>query len=310
MLPVRLDDDTARLHTVVVHMPSRRDPSVLGKALDNALSEEERLFRAKLERHYKPAFPAELGDPRNINIQRYSDQHTAFITLLEDHGIEVLHAEPVQGCIAQTYTRDMAFVVADIVFVTRPERSDRRREIEGIDHLLARCAKVVGIEAGTIEGGDVIVLPQWVLVGLGEKTDIAATDALTGELKARGIDRQVVPLHLALSSVVHLDCVFNPVSPDVALVYPTALTDETLGWLRRRFDLIEATLDETTALQVNTVNLDARTVVMTPGSDRLAEQLARRGFEVLIAAYDEVKKGYGAFRCTTLPLRREGPQPK
>ena len=198
----------------------------------------------------------------------------------------------------------MAFVVADIVFVTRPERSDRRREIEGIDHLLARCAKVVRIEAGTIEGGDVIVLPQWVLVGLGEKTDMAATDALTGELEARDIDRQVVPLHLALSSVVHLDCVFNPVSPDVALVYPPALADETLGWLRRRFDLIEVTLDETTALQVNTVNLDARTVVMAPGSDRLAEQLARRGLEVLITAYDEVKKGYGAFRCTTLPLRR------
>lgn len=99
MLPVRVDDDTARLHTVVVHMPSRQDPSVLGKALDKALSEEERLFRAKLERHYKPAFPAELGDPRNINIQRYSDQHKAFITLLQDHGIEILHAEPVQGCV-------------------------------------------------------------------------------------------------------------------------------------------------------------------------------------------------------------------
>jgi N-dimethylarginine dimethylaminohydrolase len=189
--------------------------------------------------------------------------------------------------------------------VTRPERTDRRRETQGIDSLLKRCARLVRLEVGSIEGGDVIVLPQWILVGIGEKTDKAAADELRDEIAARGIGRQVVPLHLAMSRMVHLDCVFNPVSPEVALVYPPALTEEAYGWLRRRFDLIEATLDETTALQINTINLTPRTVVLTRGSDRLAEQLGRRGYEIVTVAYDEVGKGYGAFRCTTLPLRRE-----
>lgn len=304
-LPIRVDDDTARLLTVIMHTPPERDPWVFQEELATALKEEEALFRANPERRNKPPFPAELGDPYNIDLRRYCDQHTAFVTLLQEHGVEVLQAAPVKGCIAQAYTRDIAFVMSDIVFVTRPQRTDRRRETQGIDSLLKRCARLVRLKVGSIEGGDVIVLPQWVLVGIGENTEAAAADELRDELAAHGIGRHVVPLHLAMSRVVHLDCVFNPVSPEVALIYPPALTEEAYAWLRRRFDLIEATLGETTALQINTINLTPRAVVMMRGSDRLAERLTRRGFEVVMLAYDEVGKGQGAFRCTTLPLRRE-----
>lgn len=304
-LPIRVDDDTARLLTVIMHTPLERDPWVFQEELATALKEEDALFGAKPERQNKPPFPAELGDPYNIDLQRYFDQHAAFMTLLQERGVEVLQAAPVKGCVAQTYTRDIAFVVSNIVFVTRPERTDRRREIQGIKSLLKRCAGLVRLKVGSIEGGDVIVLPQWVLVGIGEKTDATAADELRKEFAAHGIGRHVVPLQLAMSRVVHLDCVFNPVSPEVALIYPPALTEEAYAWLRRRFDLIEATLGETTALHINTINLTPRTVVMMRGSDRLAERLTRHGFEVVMLAYDEVGKGYGAFRCTTLPLRRE-----
>lgn len=304
-LTIRVDDDTGRLLTLIMHTPRKRDPRLFQEEIATALNEEKTLYRAKLERQNKPPFPAELGDPYNIHLQRYFDQHAAFMTVLQERGVEVLQAAPVKGCVAQTYTRDIAFVVSDIVFVTRPERKDRRREKQGIESLLKRCARLVRLKGGSIEGGDVIVLPQWLLVGIGEKTDAAAADELRKEFAAHGIGRNVVPLHLAMSRVAHLDCVFNPVSPEVALIYPPALTEEAYAWLRRRFDLIEATLGETTALQINTINLTPRTVVMMQGSDRLAERLTRRGFEVVMLAYDEVGKGYGAFRCTTLPLRRE-----
>lgn len=304
-LTIRVDDDTGRLLTLIMHTPRERDPRVFQEQIATALKEKEALFRAKPERQNKPPFPRELGDPYNIDLERYFDQHAAFMTLLQQRGVEVLQAAPVNGCVAQIYTRDIAFVVSDTVFVTRPERTDRRRETQGIDSLLQRCTRLVRLNVGSIEGGDVIVLPQWVLVGIGEKTDATAADELRKEFAAHGIGRDVVPLHLAMSRVVHLDCVFNPVSPEVALIYPPALTEEAYAWLRRRFDLIAATLGETAALQINTINLAPRTVVMTRGSDRLAEQLARRGFEIVTLAYDEVGKGYGAFRCTTLPLRRE-----
>lgn len=304
-LAIGLEDDTAALRTVVMCTPWAQG-SISHATLNAVVEEQEALQAAKLAHQPGPSFHNRISAPDTLSMQRYLDQHRGFVERLTNWGVDVIQADPVQGCIGQAYIRDIAFAVADTVFVARPDRSDRVREQAGLDRLLSQCTNVVRIETGCIEGGDVMVLPRWILVGIGAQTDVTGLRALEAALHARGIERRVMPLEIAMTGVLHLDCVFNPIAPDVALVFPPALGSDSLRWLQKHFDLIALTLEEVSALQINTLNLDSRTVIVAPGSERLMHELSKRRFASYTVPYDEVQKGWGSFRCTTLPLHRGG----
>lgn len=302
-LHVELLDDTAQLRSVAMHLPSPLEASAF-RALQIAIARETQALRDAKPPSERPLLPLEVGRFFSIDPGLRAAQVESLAALLRARGIEVLQTPAIAGCIGQLFTRDIGFVVGSTLFLANPERSDRRRELESLSVIAAHCDDVVRLRAGVIEGGDVVVLPDAVLVGIGEKTQPAAMHELEAALAEREVRKAVVPIELAMEGVIHLDCVFNAVAPDVALVFPPAIAPASLAALHARFDLVEMSLAETCDVRINTLSLGPRSVVLHQGSDRLAAILARRGFEVIALDYDEVGKAFGGFRCTTLPLRR------
>jgi len=301
---VKLDDDTALLRSVVMHVPAGAVDATAFRDAQIAVARETQALRDAKPPSGRPILPLEVGRFFSIDPARRAAQVESLAALLRARGVEVLQTPVVDGCIGQLFTRDIAFAVGKTLFLANPERSDRRREVESLAALAARCDDVVPLRAGGIEGGDVAVLPDAVLVGLGEKTEPAALRELEDALAERDVRKQVVPIELAMEGVIHLDCVFNAVAPDLALVFPPAIAAASLAALHARFELIEMSLAETCDVRINTLSLGPRAIVLHAGSERLAAILDRRGFEVIALDYDEVGKAFGAFRCTTLPLRR------
>ncbi|WP_312884566.1 dimethylarginine dimethylaminohydrolase family protein [Nocardia barduliensis] len=235
---------------------------------------------------------------------RVRAQQDRFIDLLRGRGVEVVLAEQVPGSYGQHYTRDIGFVVDDVFVVSRLHSRRRQGEFAGVRRLVERIERVAYLDAGTIEGGDVMLHDGLVLVGLSEETSPAGVDALRYQLDRLGSDRTVRPIEFACGGIVHLDDHFNIVAPEVALVHPGVFDDAQMRWFAAHFDLIPVTGEEAAAVEVNALALGPGVVVVAERSERIAAQLDARGIEVFPVDYSEVTRIPGGFRCSTLPLAR------
>lgn len=237
--------------------------------------------------------------------EKVRQQQRAFMEVMQANGVEVLLADQVPGCGAQHFTRDIGFAIADTFFCANPRRPYRRRELEGLRHLLPRFSKVARLEGGSIEGGDVLVDERYVIVGLGEETNKEGVACLHRKLMDLGIERDIVAIEFAHRGVVHLDTRFNIVAQGIGLIHPKSFTPASLKWLENHFDLIEVTDEEMRNSEINSLALSPKKVVMRERSERLASLIESKGGEAILVDYSEVAKVPGSFRCTTLPVSRE-----
>jgi N-dimethylarginine dimethylaminohydrolase len=238
------------------------------------------------------------------DIKRMGQQQEAFMEVLKANGVEILLTKQVPRALDQIYTRDVGFAIDDAFFPANPRRRARQRELEGLRELVARLSKVVRLESGTIEGGDVIVDEKYVIVGLGEETDREGISCLRRALEDLKTEREVVVIEFKHRGIIHLDTKFNIVGKGVGLIHPKSFRAESLKWLENHFDLIEATDQEAANVEINTFTISPRKVVMSQRSHRLASLLESRGIEPILIDYSEVNKLPGSFRCTTLPIER------
>jgi len=236
--------------------------------------------------------------------ERVRAQQHRFIELLRGRGVEVVLADPVPDSYCQHYTRDIGFVVDDLFVVSRLHSRRRQGEFAGVRRLVEHIERVVYLEAGTIEGGDVMLHDGLVLVGLSEETSPAGVAALRYQLDRLGCDRRILPIEFDCDGIVHLDDHFNIVAPGIALVNPAVFDDAQMRWFAAHFDLIPVSTQEAAAVEVNALALAPGVVVVAERSERIAAELDARGIEVIPVDYSEVTRIPGAFRCSTLPLAR------
>jgi N-dimethylarginine dimethylaminohydrolase len=236
---------------------------------------------------------------------RVRAQQRCLIELLENRGIEVICVGLGSDTWSQHYPRDLGFVVDDVFVVGRPNSPSRQRELAALRPVLRRLDRVARLDDGTIEGGDVMLDADVVLVGLGEETSPLGVRALDRCLRRVGSSREVIPVHFNRAGVIHLDTLFNVVAPGVALIHPPAFPRQQLRWFESRYDLIEVTAGEVRAVEVNALSLSPTEVIVGAGDARVATELEARGLEPIAIDYSEVTKVPGSFRCSTLPIVRD-----
>jgi N-dimethylarginine dimethylaminohydrolase len=230
-------------------------------------------------------------------------QQLDFKNTLERHGVRVFLEPPIPYSGAH-YTRDVGFAIDDTFFVARMGTRARRPEVVALEPYFDRFSKVAKLDAGTIEGGDVMLAPGRVLVGLGEATNDAGVASFTDALARAGSTREVIPLRFNSPGVIHLDTKFNIVATNLAVISPHSFEAKSLKWLEQNFQLIEATPKETRAIHINTLGIGKGNVVMDKRAERLAGELRNNGVNPILVDYSEITHLPGSFRCTTLPLER------
>ena len=208
------------------------------------------------------------------------------------------------GVGTQHYTRDVAFCIDDAFFMARMGTGYRVPEQRALLDLLPCLSKVVSLERGRIEGGDVMLHEDHVLVGLGEATDREGVDALRRKLVELGSSREVVAVPFAHRGVIHLDTKFNIVDRNIALFTRKSFRPDTVRWFERHFDLIEATDEEVSGVEINTLTIGGGRVIVQEKSERLARLIQLRGLTPIPVDFSEVIHLPGSFRCTTLPVER------
>ncbi|RKQ27930.1 dimethylarginine dimethylaminohydrolase family protein [Oceanobacillus halophilus] len=237
-----------------------------------------------------------------LHIERALEQHREFVQKLNEYGVETILLPYHKKYPEQVFTRDIGFTLGQTIFVAHMAHDVRIGE-ENVLKVWLEDEEIsyYNLIGNKIEGGDVIIDRDTIYVGLSNRTNEAAVDHLRN-IVGYQFDVKAIPF---TEKYLHLDCVFNVLSPEVALIYPNALTDEDMELFSSRYDLIEVTEEEQFTLGTNVLNIGNNKIFSLPVNEKVNRQMRDRGFEVIEIDYSEIIKSGGSFRCSTLPILRE-----
>ncbi len=232
---------------------------------------------------------------------------------LASHGVEVYHPHNIPDS-DQIFTRDVAFVIGERLVrahMAKPSRRDEYAQLGGVTARIDPACIVEPPSDVVIEGGDVVLgnapSARRLFVGQGARTNAAGAAFLRRDFPGW----EIIPLPLVVTddphtNVLHLDCAFQPVGAEHAILYEAGFRSrpEAILDLYPEANLIRVSGEEMYHLNPNVFSLSPELVVSEPGFVRLNDALRRVGLSVVETPYAEVAKLGGLFRCSTLPLRR------
>jgi len=265
----------------------------------------------------KSKFHLENGTfPTEIEIQKEIAQfEQAFL----DNGVKLYRPKNIDN-LYQIFTRDIGFVIGDTFFISVMIDA-RKPEIDGIAEILSQIdpSKIVDIrkeDSGIqIEGGDIILWDDYILVGKSLRTN----DKGFAFLKRRFPDKKVVQIPVKsstnhLENVLHLDCALQPVGHNSLILYRDGILD--LNGIKSIIEIlddkkiplenvIEVNQSQAYRMFPNIFSISKDIVIMERKFVELKFRLKQLGLQVIEVDYSETSKLSGLFRCSTLPLERE-----
>jgi dimethylargininase len=227
-------------------------------------------------------------------------QHSALRRALRGAGAEVVEITELPCHPNSVFVRDVALVVPDGFIRLRMGLPARCSEEAWMaDHLASLGMQEVGaIRApGTLEGGDVFLLGDVVLVGLSERANASGAEQLQALLAPRGYEVRTTPVP---PPALHLGSVLSPVGGNRVVAIEGTLPEEFLEGL----DVIVAPRDKPDAT-ANVLCLgEGRVLADARESPGTLEALDRAGVDVSTLDLSEFAKGSGGPTCLALPLGR------
>ena len=236
----------------------------------------------------------------NINQTKAVEQHANLIHHMESIGIKVIKLNELEHLNEQVFTRDIGFTIGNTFFVSAMKEDIRKKEQNILlDWLQRNKVAYFPFETASIEGGDVIIDHSKVWVGISDRTSKEAVAVLQSQLP----NHEVSPIKLR-KDILHLDCIFNIIDAQTALIYPPAMDSDAYLMLKEEYTLIEVTEEEQFHLGPNVLSLGNKHVISLPENKRMNQKLTEMGFRITEVPFSEIIKSGGSFRCCTLPLIR------
>ncbi|MCS7003820.1 MAG: arginine deiminase family protein [Cytophagales bacterium] len=242
--------------------------------------------------------------------EQLQEQLDEFCNVLQARGVTVFRPQnlPETG---QIFTRDLGFVIGNTFVKGNLLRQNRRVEYEGLQYIVQQIPEshiLIAPEEIILEGGDIVLYNQYVFVGIGDRTQEKGYQFLKEHFEPQ---KQVIPLYIRATddprtNVLHLDCAFQPVGKDCAIIYEEGFVKrpDILYQLFPSEKLIRVSSDEMYEMFPNIFSISPSTVVIERNFRRLRDELHKRNINTLEVSFDQVSKLGGLLRCSTLPLKR------
>lgn len=304
MLDLNIQNETSRLRTVV-----------LGTAFHNGpIPTIEECYDPKSKIHViAGTYPKE---------QDMIFEMESVARVFEKYGIKVFRPKVIENY-NQIFSRDIGFVIED-KFITANILPDRDLEISAIDHVLDQIPKENRIslpEDCHVEGGDVMPWNNYIFIGTYSGKDYPEYITARTNVNAVKAIQELFPTKIVKSfelrksndnakeNALHLDCCFQPIGKDKAILHKNGfLVEEEFNWLVDFFgkeNIFEISKDEMYQMNSNVFSISENIIVSEQNFTRLNTWLVEKGFTVEKVPYAEIAKQEGLLRCSTLPLVRD-----
>lgn len=304
MLQLHVQDETSQLRAVVLGTAENNGPT----------PKPEEAYDPKSLEHIKAGtYPIEVDMVPEMN---------AFESVLKKYGVTVFRPQLIPDY-NQIFTRDIGFVI-DNIFIKSNILPDRERELDAIQYVIDQIQPTQVVrppEEVHIEGGDVMLWENYIFVGTYKGSDYK--DYITARTNMHGVEylRKLFPNKIvkefdlvkskleARDNALHLDCCFQPVGKDKAIIYKRGFREEAdylfLLQLFGKDNLFHIKRKEMYHMYSNVFSIAPDVVVSERKFKRLNNWLRNNGFTVEEIPYAEIAKQEGLLRCSTLPLIRE-----
>ncbi|PKP13705.1 MAG: amidinotransferase [Bacteroidetes bacterium HGW-Bacteroidetes-3] len=304
MIKLNVLNETSRLRAVILGTASSNGPT----------PKLEEAYDPKSLEHIKAGtYPLE----KDMIIET-----EAFNKVFEKYNVKVYRPKVIENY-NQIFTRDIAFVIEDKLFKSNI-LPDREKEIEAIQYVLEQIDPNNIISASDdvhFEGGDVMLWNNHIFIGTYKGDDYKSFITARTNMKGVNFIKNLFPHKIvkefdlvksntnARENALHLDCCFQPVGKNKAIIHKEGFKDENdYNYLVNLFgkeNLFHITKDEMYQMFSNVFSISDEVVVSEKNFTRLNNWLRAQGFTVEEIPYAEISKQEGLLRCSTLPLIRD-----
>lgn len=299
-----VNNETAQLKTVVLG---------LTESNGNIPSLEETFDAKSYETVQKNDYPDE---------QDLVNEMGEFEEVLKKYNVEVLRPSLIENC-NQVFSRDVGFVIEDQYFISNiiPDRLEEVEAYQNIRNQFDQSKINILPEEVYVEGGDVILYNDYIFVGTYKQTDFKSFKTgrtnveFVNYIKEKFPTKTVLDFELKKNDqnpyegILHLDCTFNPVGKDKAIIYKDGFLFEheyeKLVEIYGKDNLFEVTKEEMYYMNPNVFSISPEVVVSEKNFTRLNDHLENVwNIKVEAINYKNISKMGGLFRCSTMPLIR------
>ncbi|WP_332801926.1 arginine deiminase family protein [Sphingomonas sp. RT2P30] len=218
-------------------------------------------------------------------------EHDGYARALAACGLDVTMLDPLEAHPDALFVEDPALVFPEGAIVLRPGAPSRADEAALLRPALERhFADVQVLDDGHADGGDVMVTPDVVMIGLSARTDAAGAVALSAALARLGRRAMMV---VPPAGALHLKTIASLIDEETILTTP----EGAASGLFSRFRQIVLAPDEAAAANAVRIN---DTLLLPAHHPRIADQLAGLGHHLMLLDTTHVARIDAGLSCMSL----------
>jgi dimethylargininase len=241
--------------------------------------------------YVRPPSPAYLNAiqsaPIPIDLDLALAQHAEYVQALEACNQRVQVLEPLADYPDACFMQDPALILHNAALICRMGHPARRGEADALATVLAKRFPLTRMpEPATLEGGDVLILPDRLLVGRSERTN----DAGVAQLRHFAASFDLPVTAIEVGQWLHLLTAVTYIGHNTILVQSPMDQHPALAGL----DAILVPPEE--AYAANALGFNGK-VVLPAGHPRTEAALRAHGFEVFAAPLSQFAAADGGVSC-------------
>ena len=218
-------------------------------------------------------------------------EHSAYAAALAAAGLGVTMLGPLEDYPDAIFVEDPALVFPEAAILLNPGAPSRAGEGAYLrPALAAQFNQVLELGDGHADGGDVLVLPGRILIGLSARTDRTGAEALAGLLEGLGRPAQVVETP---RGVLHQKTASSLIDEETVLASPALAATGVFAGLR----VLEVPPGEEAGANVLRIN---DVLIVGAGYPRLHDLLDGYGARLVPLENTEIAKIDAGFTCMSL----------
>jgi dimethylargininase len=228
-----------------------------------------------------------------IDYARAVEEHAAYEAALKDLGCRVQRLPDAPELPDSVFVEDAAVVFDQVAVIARPGAASRRPEVDAVAAALRAHRPLAFIESpGTLDGGDVLVTPGRVFVGISGRTNAEGVRQLAAFVAPHGFEVVAVPVTgcLHLKSAVTLAG-----GSSILLINPAWIDTSRFAG----FELIAVDPSEPAAANVLAVGAS---IICAADHPKTRARLEARGLVTRLVPAGELAKAEGGVTCCSIIL--------
>ena len=237
-----------------------------------------------------PSFNQAISaNPKNqpINVKRACLQHECYVAALEKTGVEVALLSGLYKYPDAPFIEDTTVVFDHIALACPSKEGSRRGEGVSIHKEIKKYRTIKTLPPSvTLDGGDVLNTEEKIFVGISERTNREAVDAL-----AKFTKKPIIPVEVLFG--LHLKTSVTYLGNYILVLDPSSLDTHPL----REFKWIETSRPNRYAANCLAIR---NTVLISKGSNEVADKIRKEGFKTMQLDISEFEKADGGLTCLSI----------